>query len=149
MSDATKSLLVLTVFYTFAAALVAFATDIFSFRASYEGSGREILMQMTRLAVFVVLAVILVFKGGWKGVLAAIVMVLAATTIEWILFPLAFGWAATSDPSGYADRFGSVGRPPYSEWPAIYDVLAVGISAALTQGLKMMAHVNPTGPQDE
>lgn len=53
------------------------------------------------------------------------------------------------DPGGYAKVFGDVGRPSYFEWPAVYDVLGVGISAVLTQGLRMMAHVDPTGPQDE
>lgn len=149
METDNKSLAALTLFCAFAAALFGFGTDIFSFRSSYEGSGREALMLMTRMAVYVALAAILVFKGAWRGVLAAVFMVAAATTIEWALFPIAYNWAAMDDPAGYAERFGDVVRPPYSEWPAVYDVLGVGIAAALTQGLKMMAHVNPMGPQDE
>lgn len=149
MDQNTKSLLTLTVFYTFVAALFGFGADIFSFRSSYGGDGRETLMLLTRLAVYVALALILVFKGGWRGVLAAIVMAAGATTLQWAVFPLAFDWAATSDPDGYAETFGDVGRPSYFEWPAVYDVLGVGISAVLAQGLRMMAHVDPRGPQDE
>ena len=149
MSQETKSLVVLTVFYTFVAALFGFGTDIFSFRSSYEESGREILMLVTRLLVYMALAVVLVFKGSWRGVLAAIVMVTIATTVEWMLFPLAFDWASSGDPAGYTEKFGNVGRPSFFEWPAIFDILTVGITAALTQGLKMMAYVNPKGPRDE
>lgn len=149
METDTKSLIVLTIFCTFAATLFGFGTDVFSFRSVYEGSGREILMLVTRLAAYVSLAVILVFKGAWRGVLAAILMVAAATLMEWSLFPLSYDWAAMDDPAGYEQRFGDVRRPPLSEWPAVYDILGVGISAALAQGLKMMAHVNPTGPRDE
>lgn len=149
MEQNTKSLLVLTIFYTFVAALFGFGTDIFSFRSAYAGDGREVLMLLVRLAVFIALAVILVFKGGWSGVVAAIVMAAGATTVEWALFPLAYDWAALGDPGGYAEVFGDVGRPSYFEWPAVYDVLGVGISAVLTQGLRMMAHVDPRGPQDE
>ena len=138
-----------TAFYAFVAALFGFGTDIFSFRSVYEGTGTDILMLVARLAVYIVLALLLVFKGGWKGVMAAIIMSAAATTLEWALFPLAFDWAAINDPGGYAKEFGDVKRPPYFEWPAVYDVLGVGISAALAQGLRMMAHVNPRGPQDE
>jgi hypothetical protein len=53
-----------------------------------------------------------------------------------------------SDPAGFEERFGDVGRPSYGRW-ATFDVLGVGISAALAQGLRMMAHVNPRAPQDE
>ena len=75
-------------------------------------------------------------------------MAVGATSIEWVLFPFAYGWAAIADPSGFADRFGEISRPPYERW-ATYDVFGVGISAALAQGLRMMAHVNPKAPQDE
>jgi hypothetical protein len=95
----------------------------------------------------VVLAVVLVFRGGWPGVLAALLMAVGATFIEWALFPFAHGWAAIEDPSGYAEKFGEIGRPSYGNW-ATFDVLGVGISAALAQGLRMMANVNPKGPQD-
>ena len=149
MDQNTKTLLVLTAFYAFVAALFGFGTDIFAFRSTFAGDGREVLMLFVRLIVLIALAVILVFKGGWRGVIAAIVMAAAATTLEWALFPLAYDWAAINEPGAYAEVFGDVGRPSYFEWPAVYDVLGVGIAAVLTQGMKMMAHVNPTGPQDE
>ncbi len=149
MDQNAKSLLALSVFYTFVAALFGFGTDIFSFRSAYAGDGREVLMLLVRLIIFIALSVILVFKGSWQGVLAAIVMVAIATTVEWALFSIAYEWAALGDPEGYAKVFGDVGRPSYFEWPAVYDVLGVGISAVLAQGLRMMAHVDPRGPQDE
>ena len=149
VEQSTKSLVALTVFCAFAAALFGFGVDVFSFRSSFEGTGREVLMLLTRLIVYITLALVLVFKGGWQGVLAAIAMAAAATTLEWALFPIAFDWAAMDDPGGYAEEFGNVGRPPYFEWPAVYDLLGVGISAVLAQGLRMMAHVDPRGPQDE
>jgi hypothetical protein len=71
-------------------------------------------------------------------------MATAATSAEWALFPFAYAWAAVDDPAGYAARFGSVGRPSYVDWIA-FDILGVGISAALAQGLRMMANVNPMG----
>jgi hypothetical protein len=95
-----------------------------------------------------VLAVVLVARGGWPGVLAAILMAVGATFIEWTLFPFAYGWAAIEDPSGYAEKFGEIGRPSYHSW-ATFDVLGVGISAALAQGLRMVVSLNPKGPRDE
>ncbi len=149
MEQSTKSLLAMTVFYAFVAALFGFGIDIFSFRSAYAGDGREVLILLVRLVVFIALAVILDFKGGWQRVLAAIVMAATATTVEWALFPPAYDWAALGDPGGYVKVFDDVGRPPYFEWPAVYDVLGAGISAVLTQGLRMMAHVDPTGLQGE
>ena len=139
----------MTLFYAFAAALFGFGTDIFSFRSLYAGDGRETLMLLSRLAVYIILALLLVFKGGWQGVLAAMVMAATATSLQWALFPVAYDWAAINDPDAYAKVFGDVGRPSYFEWPAVYDVLGVGISAVLAQGMRMMAHVDPRGPQDE
>ena len=142
-------LVALTLGCTFAAALFGFGAQVYAWKSVYTGDlGREQLILLARLVVFVVLAVILVFRGGWPGVLAAILMTLGATFIEWALFPFAYGWAAIDDPAGYAERFGDVGRPSYERW-ATFDVLGVGISAALAQGLRMMANVNPKGPQDE
>ncbi len=149
MEPDTKSLLALTVFCAFSAALFGLGTDIFAFRSSFEGAGKETLMILMRLVVYITLALILVYKGGWWGVVAATVMALIATTLEWYSFPLAFDWAAINDPGGYAEKFGDVGRPSYFEWPAVYDVLGVGIAAILAQGMRMMAHVDPRGPQDE
>ncbi len=142
-------LVALTIGCTFAAALFGFGAQVYAWRSVYAGDlGREQLILLSRLIVLVVLAVILVLRGGWPGVLAAILMTFGATFIEWALFPFAYGWAAIDDPAGYAERFGEVGRPSYERW-ATFDVLGVGISAALAQGLRMMANVNPKGPQDE
>ena len=139
----------LTLGCTVAAALYGFGAQVYAWKSAYEGDlGREQLILFTRLLAFVVLAVILVFRGGWSGVLAAIFMAAGATFIEWALFPFAYGWAAVGDPQGYADKFGDVSRGSYEGW-AVYDVLGVGISAALAQGLRMMANVNPKGPRDE
>jgi hypothetical protein len=149
MERSLGSLVALTLGCTFAATLFGFGAQVYAWRSIYEGDlGREPLILLTRLLVFVVLAVILVFRGGWAGVLAATLMVFGATLLEWALFPLAYTWAAIDEPSGYAERFEGMGRPSYDEW-AVFDVLGVGISAALAQGLRMMAHVNPRGPRDE
>jgi hypothetical protein len=141
-------LVALTLGCTFAAALFGFGAQVYAWKSAYAGDlGREQLILLTRLLVLVVLAVVLVFRGGWPGVLAALLMAVGATFIEWVLFPFAYGWAAIEDPSGYAEKFGEIGRPSYGNW-ATFDVLGVGISAALAQGLRMMANVNPKGPQD-
>ena len=149
MKQNWRSLAALTAGCTFAAALFGFGADVFAFRSSYGELGREPLILVARLLVYLALALILVFRGGWAGVLAAVLMAFVATSVEWALFPLAFDWAAVSDPSGYAREFGDVGRPSYARFGAVYDILGVGISAALAQGLRMMAHVNPQGPRDE
>jgi hypothetical protein len=142
-------LVALTLGCTFAAALYGFGAQVYAWKSVYGGDlGREQLILFTRLLVFVVLAVVLVFRGGWPGVLAAILMAVGATLIEWALFPFAYGWAALSDPQGYAEKFGDVSRGSYEGW-AVYDVLGVGISAALAQGLRTVANVNPKGPRDE
>src|SRR5918997_2806970 len=142
-------LVALTLGCTFAAALFGFGAQVYAWRSGYEGDlGREQLILLARLLVFVALAVVLVFRGGWPGVLAAVLMIVGATFVEWALFPFAYTWAAIEDPAGYAEKFGEIGRPSYEGW-ATFDVLGVGISAALAQGLRMMAHVNPKGPRDE
>jgi hypothetical protein len=148
MERSLGSLVALTVGCTLAATLFGFGAQVYAWRSVYEGDlGREQLVLLTRLLVFLVLAVVLVFHGGWRGVLAAVAMVVGATLIEWALFPLAHEWAAISDPAGYEREFGEeVGRPAYARW-ATYDVLGVGISAALAQGLRLMAHVNPRAPR--
>ena len=148
MSRDARSLVVLTLGCTFAAALFGFGSEVYALKSSYEGLGRETLILLTRLMVYLVLAVTLVLRGGWWGVLAAVVMSVGATFLEWALFPVAYGWAAVGDPSGYAAKFGDVSRPPYSQW-ATFDVLGVSISAALAQGLRLMANVDPKGPREE
>ena len=149
MERSLGSLIALTVGCTFAAALFGFGAEVYAWKSAYEGQfGRQELILVSRLAVYVVLAVLLVFRGGWRGVLAAVVMTVVATVVEWALFPFAFDWASVGDPASYEKKFGDVGRPNYGRW-ATFDIIGVGISAALTQALRMMAHVNPKAPQDE
>ena len=142
MKRSMRSLIALTLGYVLAAVIFGFGAEVFSWRSAYEGLGREALMQVARLFVYVTLGVLLAFRGGWPGVLAAILMAIAATSVEWALYPYAYAWASIDDPTGYADKFGNVERPPYAYWTT-YDILGVGISAALAQGLRMVAHVNP------
>jgi hypothetical protein len=150
MERSLGSLVALTVACTFAAALFGLGSAVFSWQSVYEGlAGREQLIIFSRLLVYLALALLLVFRGGWRGVLAAVAMAACATLVEWALWPFAYEWAAISDPPGYEERFGErIGRPTYGQL-ATFDVLGVGISAALAQGLRMMAHVNPAGPRDE
>jgi hypothetical protein len=144
MERSLRSLIALTLACTVAATIFGFGSEVFSWRSVYEGLGREGLIQASRLFVYVALGVLLAFRGGWRGVLAAIVMATAATSAEWALYPFAYAWAAIDDPAGYADKFGGVGRPPYTYWTT-YDIIGVGISAALAEGLRIMAHANPRG----
>jgi hypothetical protein len=69
-------------------------------------------------------------------------MATVATSLEWALFPYSYAWATLEDPAGYAEKFGGVRRPAYAIWTT-YDILGVGISAALAQGLRTMTHVDP------
>ena len=144
MKESWRSLIALTVACTVAATIFGFGAQVFAWRSVYEGLGREDLIQVTRLFVLVALGVLLAFRGGWKGVLAAIAMAVVATSLEWALFPYSYAWASLDDPAGYADKFGGVRRPAYATWTT-YDILGVGISAALAQGLRTMAHVDPRG----
>jgi hypothetical protein len=148
MKVSWRSLIALTVACTVAATIFGFGAQVFSWRSVYDGLGRESLIQATRLFVFVALGVLLAFRGGWRGVVAAIVMATAATSLEWVLFPYSYAWATLDDPAGYADKFGGVRRPTYATWTT-YDILGVGISAALAQGLRTMAHVDPRRFRDE
>lgn len=66
MERDTKSLLALTVFCAFSATLFGLGTDIFSFRGSFAGDGREILMIVMRVVVYITLALVLVFKGAGR-----------------------------------------------------------------------------------
>lgn len=143
MERSPGSLIALTLACTVAATIFGFGAQIFSWRSVYAGLGREELIQMSRLLVYVALGVLLAFRGGWRGVLAAIVMATVATSAEWTLYPLSYAWAALDDPAGYADRFGGVRRPPFDYW-ITYDILGVGISAALAQGLRIMASPRET-----
>jgi hypothetical protein len=148
VSKDAKSLLALTLACAFAAALFGFGTTIFSFQSAYEEQGREQLLFFTREVVYVALAIVLVMKGGWWGVVAAISMTVGATAIEWLLFPAAYAWAGINDPAGYAERFAGMERPSYTSW-ATLDIIGVGIASAFAQGLRLMAHVNPRGRRDE
>ena len=149
MKQSTKSLLALTVVCTLAAIIFGFGSDVFSFKSTYQGTGRAPLMMLTRLLVYLALALILVFKGGWWGVLAAVAMVAGATTVEWMLFPFSYDWAAIGDPSGYAKKFGEIQRPSFARWGGVYDIIGFGAAAAFAQCLKLMAHVDPTGPKED
>ena len=150
MERSLGALVALTLGCTFAAALFGFGAQVYAWKSVYEGDfGRELLILLTRLLVFVVLAVVLVFRGGWRGVLAAVAMAVGATLAEWVLLPFAFDWAAMSDPTGYQEKFGEeISRPAYGRWAA-FDILGVGISATLAQGLRLAANVNPKGPRAE
>lgn len=139
----------LTAARAFAAALFGFGSDVFTFRSTHEELGGEAVIQIMRTLVYLTLGVLLVFRGGWWGVLAAVAMALCATTAERLLFPFAHDWAAVNDPSGYAKEFGDVGRPPAGDWSTSLDVMLVGVSAALARGLIIMAHANPAAPRDE
>ena len=134
----------MTALCAFAATLFGFGASVYSWRSVYEETGREPLIQATRIFVYVALGVMLAFRGAWPGVAAAVLMALAASSAEWALFPVSFGWAALGEEAGYAEKFGAVTRPPYNAWIA-YDLFAVAISSALAQGLRMMAHANPRG----
>ncbi len=149
MTSSVRSLVALTLGCTFAAALFGFGAQVYAWKSAYEGDlGRAQLILFSRLLVLLVLAIILVFRGGWSGVLAATLMAVGATFVEWALYPFAYVWASIGDPSGYAEEFGEIGRPSYERW-VTFDVIGVGISAAFAQGLRMMANVNPKGPRDE
>ena len=144
MNKDTRSLIYLTLACAFAAALYGFGASVYSWQSVYEETGREPLIQATRIFVYVALGVLLAFRGGWPGVAAAVLMALAATSAEWALFPVSYGWAALGEGAGYAKEFGNVTRPPYTAWIS-YDLFAVAISSALAQGLRAMTRVNPRG----
>ena len=142
------SLLALTLGCTVAAALFGFVANVFSLRSAFEGSGRGVLLQTAATVVYLALALILVFKGGWRGVLAAIAMTVCATAVSWALFPLALGLAGVGDPAGYAEKFAGFRKPTYARW-ATFDLIFVSGSAALAQGLRIMAYVDLKGRRDE
>lgn len=144
MSKSLRSLAALTVGCAVAATIFGFGSSVFSFQFSAAGDdGRTQLVLFTRLAVYLVLALLLVFKGGWRGVFAAIAMTATATTVEWLLFPVAYEFALAQSPpqQNLPNDTGAV-RPSYGLW-AMEDIIGVGFCAALAQGLRMMAHVNP------
>lgn len=149
MSGSLRSLIALTVGCAFAAAVFGFGSEIFAFRASIAGEpGRAELILSTRLVVFVVLGVLLAFKGGWPGVVAAVAMAATATTVEWALFPFSYEWALSQSPPVQQDVPASVVRPTYLTW-ALEDLIGVGICAAFAQGLRMFAHTDPKATPDE
>ena len=133
---------------TVAAILFGFVTNVFTFRSAFAGSGRELLLQTAATVVYLGLALVLVFKGRWKGVLAAIVMMVCATAVSWYLIPFSLSFASVGDPAGYAERFEGFRKPTYARWAA-FDLVFVGGSAALAHGLRLMAHVDPKGRRDE
>lgn len=149
MSTSTRSLAALTLGCALAATIFGFGSAVFSFQMSADGdAGRTQLILITRLGAYLALALMLVFKGGWRGVFAAIIMTTAATTIEWLLFPAAYEFALAQSPETMEGGPEGVARPSYGLW-AMEDMIGVGFCAALAQGLRMMAHVNPNATPDE
>lgn len=149
MSGSLRSLIALTIGCALAATIFGFGSAVFSFQMSASGDGgRTQLILFTRLGAFLALALLLVFKGGWRGVFAAIIMTAFATTIEWLLFPAAYEFALAQSPAMMGDGSEIVARPSYGLW-AMEDIIGVGFCAALAQGLRMMAHVNPNAAPDE
>ncbi len=149
MSGSLRSLAALTLGCTFAATIFGFGSAVFSFQmSSAEEFGRTQLILFTRLAAFLALALLLVFKGGWRGVFAAITMTAAATTIEWLLFPVAYEFALAQSPPAMDGSSENAARPSYGLW-AMEDIIGIGFCAALAQGLRMMAHVDPEATPDE
>jgi hypothetical protein len=55
---------------------------VLPFRSAYEELGRKQLLFFAREVAYVVLAVVLAMKGGWRSVLAAVSMPIGATTLE-------------------------------------------------------------------
>ena len=148
MERSVRSLAALTLVYTLAAVIFGFGSDVFSFRSVYAGQiERETLIQTSRLVVYLALGVLLVFQGGWKGVLAALCMVAAASAAEWALLPAALGFAGAPDPAAYARRFSGFARPAYGQW-ALWDILSVGGAAAFAWLLIRITHLDPRGPRD-
>lgn len=149
-NSGTGSLLALALGCALAAALFGFGATVIGFRSAYAGDeGRLVLIQVARLVVFVGLGVLLALRGGWRGVMLAIGMVLLATFVDWLLLDFALGFASVSDPAGYSQRFAGFRRPSYTDY-ATFDAIGVAVSAALAWGLKLMAGVDPTGtPRDE
>lgn len=142
MSGSLRSLIALTIGCAFAATIFGVGSSVFSFQMSSAGDfGRTQLILFTRLAVLGALALILVFKGGWRGVFAAIAMTAFATTLEWLLFPFAYEFALAQSPPRQ-DLPNEAARPSYGLW-AMEDIIGIGFCAALAQGLRMMAGVNP------
>ena len=107
-------MIALTLACTVAATIFGFGSQVYSWRSLYDGLGREGLIQAARVFVYVALGVLLAFRGGWTGVLAAIVMATAATSAEWVLFPYSYAWATLEDPAGYAGHVRRVRPPRYS-----------------------------------
>jgi hypothetical protein len=147
MQMSTKSLALLALSCAFAGTVFGLGSAIFSFSSIYEDTGRAQFFQLASTVVYLTLAILLVLNGGWRGVLAATLMVLGATAAVWALLPLALVWASVSDPAGYAERFGDMRRPPYLDW-ALWDVLGVTLAAFLAQGLRRAADLNPKRPPD-
>lgn len=147
MSAGLKSLAALTLACTLAATLFGFGAGVLSFQSAYEEAGRAPLLQFARIVVYIAFAVVLVYKGRWKGVLAAFLMVLVATAAEWALLPVSYSWASLADPAGYVEKLGGVKRPGYIQW-ATFDVIGVSAAAAFVQGLRIIATANPQNKDD-
>ncbi|WP_119068801.1 hypothetical protein [Rubrobacter indicoceani] len=122
-----------------AATVFGFGSEVFSAGFFYSGDeGRAQVVLLGRLVALVALAVMLVFRGGWGGVVVALTMALGATFIEWLLLPVAFDWAAAQAPPELARQIpDGITRPPYLLWAA-GDLLSVGFACTLTQVGRML-----------
>lgn len=147
MEASNRALISLAVGCALAAAFFGFGVDVFSWRSSLAGDqGRVQLLQAIRLAVLVILAVVLVLRGGWRGAVAAIGMAFFTVLAEWALFPYSFEYASLQDPSGFDERFGeAIQRPSFLRFIA-FDVVGVAVAAALTQVLRTAARTDPRDP---
>lgn len=123
----------------FAAGIFGFGSEVFSAGFFYSGdAGRAQVVLLGRLLAIIALAVMLVFRGGWGGVIVAVVMALGATFMEWALLPVAFDWAAAQAPPELAAEIPSdITRPPYLVWAA-GDLLAVIFCTVAAQVGRML-----------
>lgn len=123
-----------------AAVVFGFGAEVFAAGFFYSGDeGRGQLVLLARLLALVAMAVMLVVRGGWRGMAVAIVMVFGATFVEWLLLPVSFDWAASQAPPDLSTQIPEeVVRPPYLAWAA-GDLLAVGFCSVLTQTGRTLA----------
>lgn len=149
MSVRPKSLVALTIACAVAAAIFGFGSEIFAFRYTLsDDAGRAELIILTRIVVFISFGILLAFRGGWWGVGAGIAMAVGATLIEWALFPLAYDLAVAQADSVPRSAPNSVARPSYLTW-SLEDIFAVGLCAALAQGLRLFSGLSPRARPDE
>ncbi len=111
MERSMGSLVALTVGCTFAADYLRVRGRGLLVAERLRGLGREPLIQATRLLVYVALGVLLAFRGGWHGVLAAVAMALGATLPGVGALPVLLRVGRPRGPGGLRGKFGGVQRP--------------------------------------